>query len=546
MKLFSKLSQNRFRIPLAIVAFTILLASRRWQQLISPQVWIEDGTQVIPGFIHHGWAAFLTPVPDYLITVPKVISALSLAVSFSHYPIISTVLTWLFIIFVALAITLAPTRLQGKFFCAVAVFMVPSDPEVFGLPLYTFWWASLLLLLLALWDETHPSPGWRLAFLLLGGLSSPVILVVLPILYFRAYKFRAVHAERLLAFVATLVAAVQGYFMLRPAAGSIPALASVVRYTIPTFFGKFLLGNLVANPPWLLLAGVMLLGVIAVWVLRERRSLLAWTLLYLLLGSIASAVVRVDPAVLDPRIGGSRYFLFPFALTFWILIQVLYIARSAWLRGFIGVLVITAIANAAPVWSHPHADLRWADHVDSCQLFPSYNIPIENFGNPAAVSYLNLPGSSCADLLQRDFLWSTEEMAGRPIFPYTVVEGVGASIGPRPIRVIRRTMTGTDYQKSELPGLRVIGSFDTSDADIGAVSLQLRRGDQFLYRSGPDGGGQSVRIVERGQEFITQLPIAHDWVALDFSNSALPAEFVVIIKDQGRRWGEWSAVAIGK
>lgn len=74
--------------------------------------------------------------------------------------------------------------------------------------------------------------------------------------------------------------------------------------------------------------------------------------------------------------------------------------------------------------------------------------------------------------------------------------------------------------------------------------LKLRRGDHVLYRSGPGKSGQSVSIMGHEQEFIAELPIANDWVALEFSNAKLPAEFDVKIKDEGQGWGEWSAIAI--
>ena len=187
--------------------------TRRWCQIASPQVWDEDGTQIIYGFITHGWVELLQPVNGYLITVPKIISMISLRVSFLHYPVVSTILSWSFIVSVGLAIAISPAPIHGKFLCAAAAFMIPSDPEVFGLPLYTFWWAALLLFLVALWDEKRPTLGWRLCFLLLGGLSSPVIILVLPVLYFRVCLYRSLRSEYVIAFVATLIAVVQILFV---------------------------------------------------------------------------------------------------------------------------------------------------------------------------------------------------------------------------------------------------------------------------------------------------------------------------------------------
>ena len=524
MKLIADFAKSRLYIPLLFTIFLSLLSSRRWQQLISPQVWDEDGTQIIYGFITHGWVAFFEPVNGYLITVPKFISAISLGVSFSNYPIVSTIFTWLFIALVGLAITLAPTHIRGKFLCAAAVFMIPSDPEVFGLPLYTFWWASLLLFLVALWDEKHPSLGWRLGFLLIGGLSSPIIMLILPVLYFRVYRYRSLRSEQLVAFIATLIAAVQIFFIVKGSAGRFPPLNSVLINVILTFFGKFLIGNWVDIKVLSWFAGVGLIGIIAACVFRDRRNASVWILLYLLVGSILLTVARVDPVIIHPRLAGPRYFFYPFVLTFWILIQYFHAAHSNWLRGFIGIVAVIGVVNAAPVWSRQHDDLQWTDHARSCRLFPSYTIPIQFDGNRSSAWSLKLSGKSCAELLESDFLISMKGIDKLPTFPYT--------------------MTVFDFQKRNLEGNCVAFSFDTSDVNTGEVLLKLQRGDHVLYRSGYGKGGQSLSIVGHEQVFIAELPIANDWVMLEFSNSKLPAEFVVKIKDKGQGWGEWSAIAI--
>jgi hypothetical protein len=536
--------KRRLYILLLLTFFLSLLASRRWPQLIVPQVWDEDGGHVLYGFINHGWLAFFKPVNGYLVIVPKIISVISLWVSFLNYPLVSTIFSWLFIALVGLAITLAPTRMWGKFLCAVATLLIPSDPEVFGLPLYTFWWASLLLFLVALWDEEkHPSLGWRSGFLLAGGLSSPVIVLILPVLYFRAYLHRSLRSEQVLACIATVIAAVQLFFTVKHSAGQFPPLDSVLMNAIPTFFGKFLIGNWIEHKVWTWFAGVGVFGIIAAWIFRERCNMSAWILLYLLVGSIALTVARVDPAIIHPRFAGPRYFFFPFILTFWVLIQYFHATHSNWFRGVIGIVIVLAVINAVPGWSRQHDDLHWADHVRSCRLFSEYTIPVHFDGKRFSAWSFKLSGKSCAKLLERDFFVSPQDIDAHPTFAYTVSGTNGHDKGRGTAVLISNTMTGTDFQRSNLEGYRVIGSFSTSDADMGEVLLKLRRGDHVLYRSGPGKGGQGMSIVGHEQEFIKELPLANNWVRLEFSNTKLPSEFVLKIKDEGQEWGEWSAIA---
>jgi len=103
--------------------------------------------------------------------------------------------------------------------------------------------------------------------------------------------------------------------------------------------------------------------------------------------------------------------------------------------------------------------------------------------------------------------------------------------------------TGADSFHSNLCslGLRIYGSHIRGDSDTGSISLRLKRGDRLLYRSGPTGGRQILEIA--GQRPVV-LPVAIDWVALDFSSPNLPDPFVAKLTDKGDKWGEWSAIAV--
>ncbi len=532
---------------LSLIALLLgLLATRRWQQVVLPQVWVEDGSQILEKFIAEGWLAFFEPVNSYLITIPKILSFIALKVSFTNYPLIATIFAWLFVLMVGLAIAYSPTKLHGKVLCAVLVFMTPADPEVFGLPSYTFWWASLLLFLLPLWDEKVPLIWWRLGVIILCGLSSPVIVVILPILYLRSYWYRSLRAEHVVAFSATLIAAVQIYFILHSSGAKLPPIGSLLKFVLPKFFGTFLIGNWTNNVVYLWLAGMVVLSLIIVWLINERHNVSSWILFYLLLLSIVITVARVDPAIIHPKLAGPRYFFLPFIFIFWILIQYFHVSsKSTFPRIFIGIVIAVAVINAKPVWSRNHDDLHWKNHVHSGRLFSEYALPVHYDGNQSSKYFLKLSGKNCAELLKADLLFSQNEFNKVPTFPYRVLKVDKAIRDEREsAMLISSTMSGTDYQKTQMEGYRVIGSFNTSDADIGEVSLKLRRGNHILYRSGPSTTGQSVIIEGQEHVFLTDLPLANEWVKLLFSNSKLPPQFIVIIKDNGQNFGEWSAVAI--
>lgn len=102
---------------------------------------------------------------------------------------------------------------------------------------------------------------------------------------------------------------------------------------------------------------------------------------------------------------------------------------------------------------------------------------------------------------------------------------------------------GSDYHRTKVDGYKVLGSFINGNHDTGSISLQLKRGGSLYYRSGPTGGGQLL-FIESDKLFSQVLPVATDWVVLEFSNSNLPDIFTVIFKDAGAGWGEWSAIAV--
>lgn len=99
--------------------------------------------------------------------------------------------------------------------------------------------------------------------------------------------------------------------------------------------------------------------------------------------------------------------------------------------------------------------------------------------------------------------------------------------------------TGSDFYHSQHHDLKVLGSFVTSDADIGRIKLVINNGDSIYYRSGPSSIGQHVRI----NKTTYNLPLANEWVLLTFEfKTEGPQE--IILEDIGSEWGQWSAIAV--
>lgn len=100
---------------------------------------------------------------------------------------------------------------------------------------------------------------------------------------------------------------------------------------------------------------------------------------------------------------------------------------------------------------------------------------------------------------------------------------------------------GMDFFKSEMDGIRVLGTFIKSDANMGELDVKLQRGDTILYRSGPSNGGQTLKIP--GYAPIS-LPESLEWVALTFNGDMLDDTFVATFVDDKTTLGQWSAIGV--
>lgn len=394
------LKHQALSYPALILLGFILLLLRAWPRLLYPEVWIEDGTQNLAGFINEGWINFASPVGGYLVFIPKLITFLALQISFTTYPLISTLLAWIFILFVFLVIAKAPTYLQGAPWLAISCFLIPSDAECFGLPMYTYWWSALLLFILIFWKENQ-NTIFRAFLLVIASLSSPVCLVTLPLLWLRALMYKRSNVEKLLALIASVLCLTQLFVMALHSNPSNIHLSSLDQW-VPVFLGSYLVGNLAGNLRWV--AGIALLALLCLGIYRNKNWVLGG-LIYLWCTSVLMSMYRVDVSILDPIHAGPRYFFFPYILLSWILIELAYSSVLIVKIASISVLALS-IANAVPHLDRRHDRLQWQEHVWQCAQSQTYTFPVHFAGGANNVWFFTLTGKQCARLLERDPFWS--------------------------------------------------------------------------------------------------------------------------------------------
>jgi len=403
---------NMKHIGLLSILFFILLFLRRGMQFLSPQIWNEDGPFNMTSFILSGWSNLIEPTQGYLILIPKLITDISMSISFIYYPEISTYLTWIITILIALLVVYAPTKLKYKVLSACAIFLIPTNAEVYGLPLYMLWFASIILFIVALWEEGK-QPLLRVFLLILGGLSTPVIVVLIPVQLFRLVTMKQKKWEIAVLALSIVISIVQLYFISHHGAGKgLHVDLKFFETVIDKFFAYYYLNFFEVNRILLLLGALYLIGLIFVYFLQNRHDYYFLILIYLLTASIALSAVRMDPGILTPIFGGgARYFFLPYILLSWTLIYMM--AKNKWYETAILPVLVLALITALQGFCRTHDDLQWRKHIDLCQRSEGkYAIPIENDGKSQYAWHLVLDAKTCKKYIEND-MFELPEMRGK-------------------------------------------------------------------------------------------------------------------------------------
>lgn len=529
-----------------LLGFCLLLL-RAWPRLIYPDVWNEDGDRNVLGYLRHGLLDLFSPDHSYLILVPKLITGLAMSMSPTHYPFVSTVLAWIFILYVYYSVASAPLVLRGGGLLAGLMFLIPANPEVFGLPLYTFWWAAILVMILPFYRPDAPVKI-RFLHVVLGFLSSPIGFIVLPLLWLRVFYLGKSRMEVGVALVATGCAVWQALAMYLDniAPETVPFRWESLCFVVPKFFGGLLTGNL--SHGYLDLSGMLLLGGGAAGLYLFRKEWPLWALVYLLAATILVALLRSDVEQIDAGLAAPRYFFYPFILTFWLLVQLVYLMADRRVAGgVILFLMWVSVANAIPVLYRKHDRLYWSEQLFSCVHFSEYSLPVHRDGLASHAMRIAMTRAQCAALLDADrFKSSSSSTFAYRVLPYEPEKAASkVTVGLNAIQAGSQ-WTGADRDRSVLPGFRVFGSYVTSSLDKGAMKVRMRKGDKILYRPGPLVKGQTIEVL--GSDFMKVSTVGHHywnvWVVLDFSNDTLPDEFDVRFSDERDTDGAWSAVAV--
>lgn len=360
---------------LAIAACVILSILRRPEQLSRPYVWDEESV-VLRHFLQEGWTAALQPVNGSLNLPAPVLITGSAAAGLPDLATRNAVLA-LLVFAVTAWILIVPGSdwggLPARMAMGVGMALCPVDPEVFGVALYSFWWASLWPLIILGW--TRPHWGARIPLLAIAALSSPAAGSLFLLFAIRA-RLRDRREDLVSAGILAVGLVVEITIAITSGRAehtshSATRIGQQIARTAGVFVMPWTFG---AERRWTVLT-LLGLTLTAALIMMGLRGRVPDRLPAALLGGGCAmfALFSALPAPLlsDPRDAGPRYYFLPFTALFWLLVHLAATAgRDARSRVAVGMLAASALVGVLPVFhrsgEHRTGRLDWSTQITRC------------------------------------------------------------------------------------------------------------------------------------------------------------------------------------
>jgi hypothetical protein len=401
------------RVISLISIATAILIWRRPDQALNPALWLEE-SQVLLSYAQCGACALWRTINGHILLVPKLLLIASFKLSINNAPVIAYVLAMAVICATVICIAEAPTHLKAKYLCAMATLLIPTGPENYAVALYTFWWAGLLVILALLWDTGRGYRTLRLVLLIVGGLSSPIMILMGPLFVVRALVERT-RSEAGVAALACCLSTVSF-----TAASSFLNTDNVSQFSaewvtagIAKFFGLYTIFGTISS----VVSGCLLLILLAflIAVSRPQMNRYFGILLCALVLSIVSSIGRAAMIggraamigtsidALGPFGSGQRYFFYPYIILSFVLLWLSAVIRPWKLQLVPSLVLVSALLLSlctlvgfvwpANLWGAPPVD--WRSELADCASTSKSKFTIRNWE-----AYPLLDGNQCRSLLE--------------------------------------------------------------------------------------------------------------------------------------------------
>lgn len=360
-------AQRRWAVTLAAL---LVLAVRRWDVIVNPQLWAEDGGLFLVDADTLGWKALSQPYAGYLHLLPRLIALLGSGLPMLWIPSFYTLCCLGVTGAVVWYVQSPRVPLPATIVLAFAIVAVPHTGEVY-LAICNLQWITAIALLVLCLIRPPATRAARVgdALVLAGfGLTGPFIVLILPLLALRLARERTRWQAQILG-LALLTTALQVPSILHRGAGDpTPPMdwTLLLAFCSRRILLQPFLGPHVLTVGWALGLGAVFLGLLAASLWRRRRELpAAWLPGWFSVLVVAAITVKSRPDTwgFDDLANGDRYFFIPRILLLWVLAALVSRTRGAAFNLGVALLLVPLLVNLRPFIVPPAPPQHWADYA---------------------------------------------------------------------------------------------------------------------------------------------------------------------------------------
>ena len=403
-------SHARLVVLLVLAACLVIWWYRRPEQLLHPYIWAEEHV-IIGRLMVGGWAEALQPVNGNLSFPATALVALGATVSFTHLPLFASIAATVVFAVTILVVVLPESRwgnLTTRALMALGLALVPANPEVFGVLLYSFWWATLWPAAILGWRRELW--GVRLPLLAVASLSSPAAgAIALPFLLLWWVNRRRVDLVSALLLAAGFVVELVVFVTSDRAGTTSSSVLDVLRQGLRTagLFETLWLAPGTGNWTFMEFTGLVVLSLLGVVVLLIwRQGNVAPLLLFLVLVIYTGASAVPEALRTSALNAGPRYYFLPYVALIWLLLHLWResrppdpIPRVASLALLSGMLGLAVTFSRDPV--NTTGRLDWGDEIEKCAASTAavVDVPIYLDGSAETLWAMPMTPQQCRDRL---------------------------------------------------------------------------------------------------------------------------------------------------
>jgi hypothetical protein len=380
---------------------------RRPDQLLHPYVWVEE-YQILNRYQTQGLLhAVLAPVQGYFVWPTSFTVGFAAATSFLHLPLIDYWLStaWFVATLCLILIPSSSIRLRWRVGLAVLLVLAPTNPEVFGIAEYAFWWTTLWPLISIMWSKDY---WWlRIPVLIIGGMSSlagAAVVVPYAFLFLMTRQRRYLAGSAVLA--TTFVVQVIAYFTSDRSARTPFHPVSVSLQELHNFSDYAFTWLKPTDSDFLAFTGAcMLLAIIGIVVYDAvgKRSPTTPEVIALVLGLLVVGVLSSIPAPLlaDPIAAGPRYYFLPYVVLGWVLLMIAVTSELHWARVAATVVIVMSLLTLSQNFSRHDDSVSWSQQLARCQnATTTFTVPVQFNGSRSDLwrGLLLITPQTCRDL----------------------------------------------------------------------------------------------------------------------------------------------------